>query len=62
MKHTVQISTQKLIREMDSSELIDFVSQYGTNNKLDKKLIELCVKCYFQLTQRDLNEDAKITV
>lgn len=47
---------------MDSSELIDFVSQYGTNNKLDKKLIELCVKCYFQLTQRDLNEDAKITV
>lgn len=47
---------------MDSSEILDFVSQYGTTNKLDKKIIELCVKCYFQLTQRDLNEDAKITV
>jgi hypothetical protein len=59
---TYTVSTQKLIREMDSSEILDFVSQYGTTNKLDKKIIELCVKCYFQLTQRDLNEDAKITV
>lgn len=49
-KYTV--STNLLIREMDASEILNFLKE---NKNISQELLELCDKCYKQLTGKKLN-------
>lgn len=49
-----QVSTKKLIREMGSTDLVIFYQTLNETNDTDHKLRDLCVKCYKELTAKDL--------
>lgn len=52
-----QVSQKTIIREMGSADLLIHYKTLNDSNDMDHKLRDLCVKCYRELTGKNLPDE-----